>query len=581
MPAAGCLAAHDLRGPAADGLDWRRMHRQESETGRRLATDTRFSGTVSEGPATAGIEVPALTLLAHPDPRRVGELVTLPELSSGQTVDLSRLEPLFAAPGSGGPRPLAEPHLSRKPLRLAPGMNPGEVRLETAGSPTPALLDGEPVLESRRVDAAELAGGVVLELGRHVALLLHLQPPLTPRLPRYGLIGDSGAMIRLRQEIQLAAKLDAPVLLRGASGTGKELVARAVHDAGERHGRPWVTVNMAAIPPSLAAAELFGVKKGAYTGADRAKRGFFVAADRGTLFLDEIGDTPPDVQPLLLRALESGEIQPVGGAETRRVDVRVIAATDADLDDAVAGGRFRAPLLHRLAGWEIRLPSLAERRSDVGRLLVHFLDRELRELGAESLLEPPPSAPPRTRPWAPASVVARLARYDWPGNVRQLANVARRLAITSHADPGAPLWSAVAPLLTGATGSPVPARPAGTAEPAAAPAPGAPAPAGASPTGRWRPVYRKASEVSEDELIAALRAHNFDLKPAAEALGVSRSVLYQLIDKSPRARTAAQLESDEIEAALARRDGDVTAAAADLEVSAQGLKLRMKALGLR
>ena len=561
--------------------------RQHDETGHRLSTETRFSGTVSEGSATA-IEIPALTLLAHPDPRRVGELVTLPELGSmtparlrrdGQPVNLSRLEPLFAAPGSGEARPLAEPHLSRKPLRLVPSGTPGEVLLARTGSPTPATIDGEPLAENRLLTASELARGAVLELGRHVVLLLHLQPPLAPPVPRYGLVGDSGAMIKLRQEIQLAARLESSVLLRGASGTGKELVARAVHDAGSRHGRPWVTVNMAAIPPSLAAAELFGAKKGAYTGADRAKRGYFIAADGGTLFLDEIGDTPADVQPLLLRGLESGEIQPVGGAETRRVDVRVIAATDADLDDAVADGRFRAPLLHRLAGWEIRLPALAERRADVGRLLVHFLDLELRELGAESLLDPPPSAPSRQRPWAPASLVARLARYDWPGNVRQLRNVTRRMAITAHADPDAPLASAVEPLLTEAA----PRQDAGalSTEPAEPPA-AAPVPAPeASPTGRWRPVYRKASEVGEDELIAALRAQKWDLKPAAEALGVSRSVLYQLIEKNPKVRTAAQLEGDEIKTTLAHHDGDVLAAAEDLEVSAQGLKLRMKALGLR
>ena len=150
------------------------MRRQQSETGRRLSTDTRFSGTVSEGPAASGLEVPALTLLAHPDPRRVGELVTLPELSSGQAVALSRLEPLFAPPGTGDTWPLAEPHLSRKPLRLAPGGKAGEIRLERAGSPTPAVLDGEPLTESRLLGAAELTRGAVLELGRHVVVLLLL-----------------------------------------------------------------------------------------------------------------------------------------------------------------------------------------------------------------------------------------------------------------------------------------------------------------------------------------------------------------------------------------------------------------------
>ncbi len=555
------------------------MRRKQSETGHELATDTRF--TLSEGHSNAWLEVPALTVLAHPDPRRVGEMVALPELMSGQTVSLSRLEPLFAAPGEAEARPLAESHLSRKPLRLTEGEHAGTVRIEQAGSPTQAVLDGVGFTEDQQVDAAGLARGVTLQLGRHVVLLLHLQPPFTPALARFGLIGDSSAMLKLRHEIQLAARLETSVLLRGASGTGKELVARAVHDAGNRRDKPWVAVNMAAIPPALAAAELFGARKGAYTGADRSKRGFFVAADGGTLFLDEVGDTPPEIQPLLLRALESGEIQPVGSAETRRVDVRVIAATDADLGSDVEAGSFRVPLLHRLAGWEIRLPTLAQRRNDVGRLLIHFLDEQLKELGEDGLLA---AGAPSRKPWIPASLVARLARFDWPGNVRQLRNAARRLAITRHADPDAPLAAVIEPLLAeSSTGAAGPAAPTEVAmePPVVANAAAAPAPANASPTGRWRPVYRKAAEVSDDELVSTLRSHAWDLKPTAETLGVSRSVLYQLIDKCPQVRTAAQLASAEIEAALARRDGDVTAAAADLEVSSQGLKLRLKALGLR
>ena len=561
---------------------------ERSETERRLSTETRFPETASQGPALSGLEVPALTILAHPEACRIGDLVALPELHSGQAVDLSRLEPLFAAPGESAAQPLADPQLSRKPLHLAAATD-GGVLIERAGSLTPVLLNGEPLDEQRLVAAVHLDQGVVLELGRQVAVLLHRQPPVSRRGPRFNLVGDSGAMMRLRGEIELAAHLDTSVLLRGASGTGKELVARALHNAGPRHDKPWVTVNMAAIPPSLAAAELFGARKGAYTGADGHKTGFFATADGGTLFLDEIGDTPPDVQPLLLRALENGEIQPMGSAATRRVDVRVIAATDANLDDALATGRFRAPLLHRLAGWEIHLPSLAARRSDIGRLLVHFMAGELGTA---------PQDWRRDGPWASARLVSRLARYGWPGNVRQLSNVARRLAILYQADPSASLDSHLDSLLTAATPQhgetlrpttpvtvpPVTVPPV-TVPPVTVPSTSAtspsPAPAPASPTGRWRPVYRQAAEVGEDELIAALRAHRWDLKPTAEALGISRSVLYQLIEQCPQVRTAAQLEAAEIEAAVVREGGDLAAAAARLEVSAQGLKLRMKALGLR
>ena len=538
--------------------------RREPTIGHRFSTETRFSGSLQEAAAPA-LEVPALTVLAHPDPRRVGELVTLPELSSGETVDLSRREPLFAAPSSEVVRPLDDAHLSRRPLVLVPDAA-GQITLERAGSRTPATADGEPLAERRRFAAGDLARGVVIELGGHVVLLLHLQPPVVREAPRFGLVGESGPMMRLRQEIQLAAGLDAPVLLRGASGTGKELAARAIHRASGRREGPWITVNMAAVPAALAAAELFGARKGAFTGADRRRRGFFLAAEGGTLFLDEIGDTPAEVQPLLLRALESGEIQPVGVAETRRADVRVIAATDADLESRIADGSFRAPLLHRLAGYEIRLPTLAERRSDVGRLLDHFLRRELEESGEDGLS----AADAAGRPWPPAALVARLARYDWPGNVRQLANVARRLAIARRAGGAVALGPFIDSLLAGDRDGPPAPGPA-TSGPAAPP----------PPTGRWRPVYRRAAEVSEDELIEALRAHRFELKPTAEALGVSRSVLYQLIDGCPRVRKAADLSRDEIEQALARAEGDLAAAATALEVSAQGLKLRLKALGLR
>jgi two-component system nitrogen regulation response regulator GlnG len=167
--------------------------------------------------------------------------------------------------------------------------------------------------------------------------------------------------------------VNAPVLLRGESGTGKELVAHAIHEASPRRTGPYVAVNMAAIPPSLAAAELFGATRGAFTGADHDRPGYFSRAHRGTLFLDEIGETAPEVQALLLRVLEAGEVQAVGGLEPRRVDVRVLAATDADLQGMTAMDRFRAPLLHRLMAGYLQVPALRARREDFGRLLYAFL----------------------------------------------------------------------------------------------------------------------------------------------------------------------------------------------------------------
>jgi two-component system nitrogen regulation response regulator GlnG len=171
------------------------------------------------------------------------------------------------------------------------------------------------------------------------------------------------------------------VLLRGETGTGKELAARALHDAGPRRRRGFLAVNMGAVPPTLAAAELFGAARGAFTGADQKRIGYFTRADGGTLFLDEIGETPAEVQILLLRALDNREIQPVGGGDPQPVDVRLIAATDADLEGAMAAVRFRSTLLHRLSGYEIFLPQLRDRREDFGRLFLHFLSQELEATG--------------------------------------------------------------------------------------------------------------------------------------------------------------------------------------------------------
>jgi two-component system nitrogen regulation response regulator GlnG len=219
------------------------------------------------------------------------------------------------------------------------------------------------------------------------------------------------------------------VLLRGETGTGKELVARALHDHGPRRGGPFVSVNLGAIPRELAAAELFGAQRGAYTGATRDREGFFRAARGGTLFLDEVGEASPEVQAMLLRVLETGEMYPVGGQAKVATDVRILAATDADLDARIREGQFKAPLLHRLAGYEIRLPPLRERREDIGVLFYHFAREELLALGEVHRLSP---EDPYSAPWLPASIMGRLLRFAWPGNIRQLRNLTRQLVIGSR-----------------------------------------------------------------------------------------------------------------------------------------------------
>jgi two-component system nitrogen regulation response regulator GlnG len=508
------------------------------------------------------LQVPALTVLAHPDPRRVGERVLLPALGSGRAVPLSRLEPLFAQPGDTEARPLADPHLSRRPLHLAPGDRPGSLRIAAESGARIELFGG---CLADEISAADLARGVVALLADRVALLLHLLPPALPReTERFGLIGDSAALVLLCREIRRASGVATPVLLHGETGTGKELVARAIHASGPRRDRPYLTLNMGAIPSALAVAELFGAARGAFTGADRRRPGHFERAGSGTLFLDEIGEASPEVQVLLLRALENGEIQPVGSEAPLRVDVRVVAATDADLEAAVAQGRFRTPLLHRLRGFEIRLPPLRERRDDISRLLVSFLRQELAALGRESLLADPG---PHGQPWLPAGLVARLAVHDWPGNVRELRNVARHLAVGCHDAVQAELSAVVERVLT--------APAAGKEHPAAMPAeprrpvPGAPA---------SRADYRPISEVADDELLEALRACHWNLASAAGRLRVSRTSLYALVARHGGLRKAGDLSRDEIASALDCTGGDLDAAADALRVSPHGLKIRQTEL---
>src|SRR5713226_5194447 len=287
--------------------------------------------------------VPSLTVLFHAgDSDRIGDVARLVEMLEGKPCALSRSEPAFCSPGDSSGAPLGDRHLSRTPAHFVP-LGDG-VRLDSPGSSLRA--DGAPLSASRSWSRAELERGVVIEMGERVVLLLHLLGPPIPRQPRLGMVGESEAIERVRVELQNVGKLGVPVLLSGESGTGKELVARAISGAGPRASGPFVAVNMAAIPASTAASELFGHAAGAFTGASRAHAGFFTQADHGTLFLDEIGTAPLDVQAMLLRALETGAVQPLGSERAQSADVRVLAATDEDLRGAMRAGRFREALFH-------------------------------------------------------------------------------------------------------------------------------------------------------------------------------------------------------------------------------------------
>jgi two-component system nitrogen regulation response regulator NtrX len=251
-----------------------------------------------------------------------------------------------------------------------------------------------------------------LELGRTLAENRRLHEQLGHADP---LVGSSAAMEELRALIARVAPTESRVLITGESGTGKELVASAIHRQSPRAGKPFVTVNSAALPRDLVESEMFGHERGAFTGATERRQGRFELADSGTLFLDEVGDLGPEAQAKLLRVLESGVVERVGGERPFAVNVRVLAATNKDLRQAVRAGLFREDLLFRLNVLPIHIPPLRERPEDVAPLVRHFAARFAARLGRPVTFD--------------AGAVPLLASYTWPGNVRELANIVERMAI--------------------------------------------------------------------------------------------------------------------------------------------------------
>src|SRR5579859_795134 len=227
-----------------------------------------------------------------------------------------------------------------------------------------------------------------------------------------GLIGVSAKMQRVYKIVQKVTQHEYPVLILGESGTGKELVAKSIHFSGPRKERPFAPVDCSALVPTLIESELFGYVKGAFTGAQHGKQGLLEATQGGTLFLDEIGDMPVDLQAKLLRALQEREVKPVGSTERRRINIRIIAATNRDLETAIRNGSFRQDLFFRLNAVQIKLPPLRERKSDIQLLVTSFLEKFS-----------DPHAAPRT---ISDDAMRRLIAYDWPGNVRELENAIER-----------------------------------------------------------------------------------------------------------------------------------------------------------
>jgi len=392
--------------------------------------------------------------------------------------------------------PLDDPAVSRRHCTIRPVADGFEVT--DLGSRNGTHLDGVSLTR------ATVPPGATLRLG---ATLVQLLPEETaPEVPEsaatsFGaLTGSSPAMRRVFGLLERASTSDAPVLLLGESGTGKELAARAVHQRSRRRDGPFVVFDCGASSETLVESDLFGHRKGAFTGAVADRPGAFAQADGGTLFLDELGDLPLGLQPKLLRLLEAGEVTPLGAAHSERHDVRVVAATHRDLWAEVGRGTFRGDLYYRVAVIEVHLPPLRRRTSDLPELVRRFLE----QFGAPAAeLDP--------------TALARLAAYAWPGNVRELRNVIARAVALSP--PGTPLGRM--PLLLRGDAGDEPARPAVQAT---------------------RPFHEMKDELvrrfEREYLEDLLRRTDGNLAEAARRAGLERKFLYRLLERSgvPRSR---------------------------------------------
>src|SRR6266446_7044010 len=348
--------------------------------------------------------------------------------------DPSRSEALgasvaIACPGAEVQRAVPGTSVARAVAEAAPALTvvgPGLADADGGGELVRALCSDHPELAVLVVSTRDLAAPAVAALRAGAAdyvVLGHGDDLAARAAPDAlaGLVGRSPAMQQVRELVRTAARAEAHVLIEGETGTGKEVVARAVHALGRRAAGPFVPVNCAAVPETLAESEFFGHARGAFTGAVQERAGVLQLADRGTLFLDEVEDLVPALQAKLLRVVQDREVRPLGASSVRRFDVRIVAASNRDLWRMVEAGQFRRDLYYRLRVFAITLPPLRQRRDDLPALIEHFIARFNRAQGTTFALPPPGALRP-------------LLEHPWPGNVRELENVLESLLVLAGAE---------------------------------------------------------------------------------------------------------------------------------------------------
>ena len=524
----------------------------------------------------------SFVVVFHPDTRRIGARALVPLDVS--PLRFGRYVPEFAGDGAA-PAPLEDPHVSRRAAALL--REDSGWRLQRGSARSRLRVDGQEFENSRCFSADELRAGLSLTLGNRVVLFVRLQARQSEgegegaladaasedtaladatfvdealvdealadeeREPALrALLGISPAMRELRAALRRIARLPDDVLLIGPTGAGKELVARALHACSPLRRGPWVPVNMAAMPVELAAASLFGARRGAYTGAQTHRQGYFQQARDGVLFLDEVGDTPEALQPQLLRALQEREIQVLGGA-VERVNLRVVAATEREPET------LRSALRHRLGTQELRLPALVERREDLGLLLRAIFAEYAARDGRRWVIEDATGA--ELARWV--RLVELFLAYAWPGNVRELRAVIAQIHAASSAGLSVPA-SVLARL-----------QPEHELAPAQALVP---ASDGATRAVR-EPAPASLAHMTDAAFEAAWREAHCEVTRMARKLGVSRAAIYRRVKSSPSCRLANDVPLEELRATLDECRGDLASTARQLGISRRALAARLRA----
>ena len=421
--------------------------------------------------------LPCLTILFHPDVRRIGEIAVLHGVAEEAESVLARRELGFASPHGGEEIPLHDPYLSRRPIRFSAARF-GGIRLDSRNSGTRVVANGDWIPADRVFLGVEVKRGVVLVLSERVVLLLHnTQEHPVAEGPSYGLVGCNQQIVRLRRSIDAASENSETLLIRGESGVGKSTVASAIHHHSARGDAPFVQIDLSEKPVDITEA--------------------LAEADGGTLHLKAIEKLSDDGREELLRLLESGEHK-----------ARILTSTAAK-----AARRWHKdadqPLLKRLAENALLVPPLPDRRDDIGRLLIYFLIRETDKTGCPECLKDPG---PYQRPWLSVRVVSHLVSYEWPRNVTQLKNVIRQLVAENGERDELTHGPALEQLLETTAESPDDWEWGTKPEP-------------------QKVALRKGSEVSEGELLTALRAHRWQARPTAAQLQISEEDLFSMIEK--------------------------------------------------